>query len=297
MILDEFVVSVFVVCISKGFTYGWSSPMIQILEKDDSPVGKMDHEQINILQTIPQFAGILGGILVAFTLVKFGTKASGYVQALIMVGGWVVVLVADKPILLYVGRFLVGISQVDTVGAFYLSEVVHDCRRGTLISASMFGISVGALLGYFLGSICGWVAFNAACLVPAVIFLILLLPVPDTPSHLVRTGRIDAAAKSYSWFFAFDPQQARINVIKMLANTHDKATLSSLFTVKPYRNALIILTFIVGFSQLCGSNVIAAYSSKIFETAKSTITPNQSALMIATISFLASLVGTFLMDR
>lgn len=294
---NGFFFAVFVVCISRGLTFGWASPMIQILEKDSSPVGKMDDSQINILQTIPQVSGMLGSISVAFMVVRFGTKTSGYIEVSLLVAGWVVVLLAKEPVLLYIGRFLTGMAQVDVVSGFYLSEVVHDCRRGMLISAATFGMSLGGLLGFIFGTFCDWLVFNLICLAPAFIFLLLLFPIPESPAYLARKGRTDAATENYSWFFNITPELARQKVSEITSTRHPRISWSTFFTVKSNRKALVILIFLVGFTPLCGTSVIGSYTSKIFETAKSSISPNHSALIMSSISFVASLCGALLIDR
>uniref|UniRef100_A0A146KZ16 Sugar transporter ERD6-like 12 n=1 Tax=Lygus hesperus TaxID=30085 RepID=A0A146KZ16_LYGHE len=287
-------------CMSSGLNQGWSSPMIQILETDESPVGKLDNTQIGTLQSIPQFAGIAGVTLVVITLIRFGTKTSGRLQGIFSFTGWLLVIFANNLPMLLFGRFFTSMTNigVDVVASFYLSEIADDCRRGAIIAFALFAITVGSLSATALGVVCyNYKLYNSLCIVPCMIFLLLCHWIPESPSHLIRTGKTEEACQSYIWFHGVSIDSGQRYVRRMQAFKRTKFRPNVVLEEKSNRRAVLIMGFMIAFPNLCGTSVISSYTSKIFEIAKVDMKPNQSALLLACIAFLSGLAGALLIER
>lgn len=99
----------------------------------------------------------------------------------------------------------IGVGIASMVSPMYIAEISPYKKRGALVSWNQFAIIFGMLLVYFvnysialkgdstwLNSI-GWRWMFASEIIPASLFLILLLSVPETPRWLVMNYRSDKA--------------------------------------------------------------------------------------------------------
>lgn len=99
----------------------------------------------------------------------------------------------------------VGVGIASMVSPMYIAEVAPSDKRGTLVSWNQFAIVLGMLVIYFVNyaiarqgdanwlHTTGWRWMFASEIIPASIFLISLLFVPETPRYMVMRGRDDDA--------------------------------------------------------------------------------------------------------
>ena len=100
----------------------------------------------------------------------------------------------------------VGVGLASMVSPMYIAEVAPADKRGNLVSWNQFAIIFGMLVVYFvnywialqgdaqwLHSI-GWRWMFASEVIPAILFLIFLFLVPETPRYLVMRGKTSAAS-------------------------------------------------------------------------------------------------------
>lgn len=99
----------------------------------------------------------------------------------------------------------IGVGLASMVSPMYIAEMAPAEKRGNLVSWNQFAIIFGMLLVYFVNySIAlsgdaawlneiGWRWMFASEVIPAVIFLILLGFVPETPRYLVMKGKTEKA--------------------------------------------------------------------------------------------------------
>lgn len=99
----------------------------------------------------------------------------------------------------------VGVGLASMVSPMYIAEMAPAEKRGNLVSWNQFAIIFGMLVVYFVNySIAlqgdavwlhtiGWRWMFASEIVPALLFLALLMFVPETPRYLVMRGKTDKA--------------------------------------------------------------------------------------------------------
>jgi SP family xylose:H+ symportor-like MFS transporter len=95
----------------------------------------------------------------------------------------------------------VGVGLASVVSPMYIAEIAPAERRGNLVAWNQFAIIFGMLVVYFVNytialqgdatwlHTIGWRWMFASESIPAVLFLILLAFVPETPRYLVMKGR------------------------------------------------------------------------------------------------------------
>ena len=99
----------------------------------------------------------------------------------------------------------IGVGLASMVSPMYIAEMAPADRRGNLVAWNQFAIIFGMLVVYFVNySIAlqgdaewlhqtGWRWMFASGIVPASLFLFLLMFVPETPRYLVMRGRTESA--------------------------------------------------------------------------------------------------------
>lgn len=98
-----------------------------------------------------------------------------------------------------------GVGLASMVSPMYIAEVAPADRRGNLVAWNQFAIIFGMLVVYFVNYTIalqgdaawlhslGWRWMFASEIVPALLFLVFLLFVPETPRYLVMRGKLDKA--------------------------------------------------------------------------------------------------------
>jgi sugar porter (SP) family MFS transporter len=185
-----------------------------------------------------------------------------------------------------VGGMAIGISS--SLSPLYIAEIAPAAERGKLVSLNQLNIVIGIVLaqvvnwhvakpvpyGASMQDILhswngqyGWRWMFCLVSVPAVLFLIGLFFVPESPRWLVKAGRNDQARQTLAKIGGGDYAAVALREIEATL-THQPARISVRELLKPnYRRVVgfgILLAFIV---QWCGINVIFYYTKDVFEAA------------------------------
>lgn len=99
----------------------------------------------------------------------------------------------------------IGVGIASMVSPMYIAEISPSEKRGALVSWNQFAIIFGMLVVYFVNyyialqgdaqwlNNIGWRWMFASEIIPAVLFLVLLIFVPETPRWLVMNNQNDKA--------------------------------------------------------------------------------------------------------
>ena len=151
----------------------------------------------------------------------------------------------------------VGVGLASMVSPMYIAEVAPADRRGNLVSWNQFAIIFGMLVVYFvnywialqgdaqwLHSI-GWRWMFASEVIPAILFLIFLFLVPETPRYLVMRGKTSAASAILHKLL--DRQEAEKELADIQESFKEKAP-----SLRPYFKFMgaWLLTFVILFAAL-----------------------------------------------
>src|SRR5580692_10051396 len=148
--------------------------------------------------------GRKGGMLVAGALFLASAAGSAYPEfGLGPIGG--MGPQALLPFILYRIVCGVGVGIASMLSPLYIAEIAPSEIRGRLVSFNQLSIVLGILLVYFVNwaiasqgdetwvRTTGWRLMLVSEAIPAVLFLVLLTLVPDTPRWFVMKGRSDKA--------------------------------------------------------------------------------------------------------
>jgi MFS transporter, SP family, arabinose:H+ symporter len=179
-----------------------------------------------------------------------------------------------------------GIGVASMLSPMYISELSPPRYRGRLIALYQFAITVG-LLGAFYsnvlvleisknagvwGGLFGWTAGDqawrgmlGACALPALLYGLMLLPIPESPRWLVKQNRTAQALAILTKVAGASTAQREVAEIQeTLAG--ETGSIRQLFQ-PGWRIAILIGLLLPFFQQACGINAVLYYGPKIFELA------------------------------
>ncbi|WP_407505483.1 sugar porter family MFS transporter [Elizabethkingia miricola] len=180
-----------------------------------------------------------------------------------------------------------GIGIASMLSPMYISEMAPASVRGRLISVFQLGIVTGILVIYFVNAYIagihneawnistGWRWMFGSGVIPSVIFILLLLTVPESPRWLASQKKHSEAMAILSQINDNTAAQQELNSINESLKDEAPFSLASLKGSK-LKKALITGILLAVFSQFTGINAIMYYAPEIF---KSTGTGTDSAFI------------------
>ncbi|PWY88187.1 hypothetical protein BO70DRAFT_177295 [Aspergillus heteromorphus CBS 117.55] len=191
--------------------------------------------------------------------------------------------VANSWVNLFLARFVLGLgigSKSSTVPV-YAAECSPAPIRGALVMMwqmwTAFGIMLGNIMGVAFMSLpndLSWRLMLGSTVVLPIIVCAQVYFCPESPRWLIQHNRIDKAFKAFRTLRPSDLQAARdlyyayIQVeLERKINTGKNffSMFLELFTIPRNRRATLATWIVMFLQQFCGVNVIAYYSTTIFE--------------------------------
>lgn len=215
----------------------------------------------------------------------------------------------------------VGVGMASAICPMYIAEVSPSNMRGTLVSWNQFAIIFGQLVVYFVSYLIvgnhvipviermadgvnvvtnaqeaawsigeGWrLMFVSEC-VPAGLFALLILLVPETPRHLAMCGRDDKALYVLSRINGLEKAREILSEIK--ATTAEKK--ERLFS---YGYLVVFVGVMLSvFQQVVGINAVLYYSTTIFAS-MGIENPMSQTVMMGVVNILFTLIAIFTVER
>jgi SP family arabinose:H+ symporter-like MFS transporter len=209
-----------------------------------------------------------------------------------------------------------GIGVASMVSPLYISEFSPSRFRGMMVSLYQLALTIGIVLAYFsnaylvnhAGASFGngamtrifstevWRAMLGLGALPAVIFLISLFMVPESPRWLLLKGKEQKATDILIKIDGADAARSEIAAFKILGE-RSQGSLKELF--KPvYRRALLIGLLLPFMSQICGINAVIYYGPKILEQAGFTLNNALGGqVTIGLVNVVFTFVAIFTIDK
>jgi MFS transporter, SP family, arabinose:H+ symporter len=197
-----------------------------------------------------------------------------------------------------IGGLAIGGSSV--IGPMYIAEIAPAARRGRLVALFQFNVVLGILLAYLSNYLVGLAAFGniewrvklGAAGIPAVLFLVALFGIPESPRWLARHGRKEEARAVLLNIGERDVDR-EIRDITATVSERDEPLFRRRYALP------IFLAVTIGlFNQLTGINAILYYLNDIFQRAGfSKVSSDLQAVAIGFTNLLFTLIAMTLIDR
>lgn len=287
-----------------GFDTGVISGAIPFLEQDFN----LTDSQIENITAFGLIGAVIGAFFGGRVTDILGRKKVILASAVIFAtGAWwsgaapnVTQLLISR---LYLG-LAIGVSSFAV--PLYIAEISPTKIRGILVSLFQLLITVGILASFISdyaiadnANLASWRPMFYVGIIPAVILLVGVIFLPETPRWLMSKGREDESRKVLEKIEQPELIQASIDSMKEeLAKDSEQASWKEIF--KPWmRNALIIAIGIMFFQQFVGINTVIYYSPKIFLKAgfvgnEGSIAPS---IIVGVVNVAFTVISLFLIDK
>jgi len=251
--------------------------------------------------------GRKGGMLIAGALFLISAAGSAYPEfGLGPIGG--MGPTALTPFILYRILCGIGVGIASMLSPLYIAEIAPSQIRGRLVSFNQLSIVLGMLLVYFVNAwiaeqgseawihSTGWRLMLLSEAVPAVLFMILLTFVPDTPRWYVMKGRLEDARSVLSRLVGDAEARTTLVEIQESLTVSDNPAGVSLLAFGP----LVIVAGILlsAFQQFVGINAVLYYAPLMFKNlGASTDSAMWQTVIVGLANVLFTVVAILTVDR
>jgi sugar porter (SP) family MFS transporter len=287
-----------------GVLYGYDMGIIAaavIFVKRSFSLSTEIEELVVSIVLVGAMAGALIGGAVAD---RIGRRATLVWASIIFIVGSLLAPLSPNALTLIVARIVIGagIGFTSVTAPVYVSELAPPQSRGMLIGlyqlALTIGIALADLVGYWLAPHEAWRWMFGLAVLPTILFLAVIVTVPESPRWLFAHGRVkDAEAVLQGYTDAAGARVLLDDIIEGLKTPLEQRW-SALWS-PAVRGSLFIACGFTVLQQVTGINTIIYYGPQIFELAGISTHTNAilATLLIALMNVAATIVGILLVDR
>jgi len=168
----------------------------------------------------------------------------------------------------------IGVGMASAICPMYIGEIAPANIRGRMVSCNQFAIIFGMLVVYFVNwgiakgqtvewiNEVGWRYMFASEAIPAGIFTLLILFVPETPRYLAMVNQDEKAVSVLTKIIGNKGKAEKI--LAEIKATVTEKTNSNIFSYG--KKVIIVGILLSAFQQFVGINVALYYAPRIFES-------------------------------
>ena len=252
-----------------GLLFGFDTAVISGAEKQIQAVYGLTDFAHGFTMATALIGTIIGALFCGKPAERFGRKRSliviGILYLVSAVFSGAVVNWYSFMFFRFLGGLAVGASSV--VGPLFIAEISPAAWRGRFVCFFQFNIVLGIVLAYFsnywiAGVPHDWQWMIMAESIPAFLFSVLMLTMPESPRWLVKQGRDADAVAVFEKTGEQDISKEMDAIRQSLADASGKG--GKLFQ-KKYWKPILIAFLIATINQLTGINAILYYAPRLLE--------------------------------
>ena len=306
-----------------GFIFGLDAALISGTVRFISAEFALSDLQIGAVVSAPGFGVLFALLITGFICDKYGRRQALLIISFLYILSAVASVCAFSFEMLVTARFVGGLAFTSlSVAAMYIGEIAPPKLRGKLVAMIQINIVIGLSAAYFANYMIlqvsqmeadwvyalgldthTWRWMLGIEIVPAVIWLFLLVLIPRSPRWLVMNNRISEATTVLHQFLTNQEVEKELEQIQHSVALGDKHTLSTMQAIKAMfgskmrKAALIGLTMGV-VQQITGINAIMFYAPTVFEqVGLGTNAAFFQALIVGLVSVLFTVAAVLLVDK
>ena len=289
-----------------GFLFGMDVAVISGAEQEIQKIWGLSDVLHGQAIAAALYGTVIGALFGGIPSEKYGRKNTliviGLLYLISSVGAALAPDVVSFMIFRLIGGLGVGASSV--VAPMYISEIAPAKTRGRFVAVFQFNIVFGILLSYFTNYLIrgsgpdDWRWMLGIVAIPALVFIILMFLVPESPRWLmVHRKQYDKAREILSVSDPNGVDEAIASIQKEVEEEKKKVSLVTFFSGR--FNVQILLAFLIAFfNQMSGINAIIYFAPRVFEMAG--IGKDAAFLQsagVGLVNLIFTMLGLYLIDR
>lgn len=293
-----------------GFLFGYDTAVISgaigfIKERFDLHAGMLGW-MVSSLIVGAAIGAALSGVLSD----TFGRKKILMLSAFLFVVGSIGSAIPNSVTGLIIARMIggLGVGMASTLSPLYIAEIAPARNRGRLVSIYQFAVVTGIFVTFFINATIaglgdeawdiayGWRWMLGFGIAPGVIYLLLLVLIPETPRWLMKQKQ---EVRALEVLERMNGKEAAKSDLQEILNLKDNDTASLRELFRPaLRIPLLVGVVLAILQQITGINAIMYYAPEIFkQMGAGTDTALSQTVWVGIVNFVFTLIALWLIDK
>src|SRR5258708_7560868 len=218
--------------------------------------------------------GAIAGCLLAGTISdRYGRRKGLLLAAAVFCISFLAMSLAQGRFFFIGARFMagIGVGMASMLSPMYIAEISPAHLRGRMVAINQLTVVIGILItnlvNYGLRTVGedAWRWMFGLGAIPAALFFMGALWLPESPRWLVSVGRADRAMPILEKIGGADYSRLSLATIPRSMSGNNKMSYRAAFGKAVFPAVLIGIGLAV-FQQLCGINVVFNYAPRIFQS-------------------------------
>jgi len=289
-----------------GLLFGFDTAVIAGTTSALTQVYHLSPDRLGLTVSSAVWGTVAGSLLAGFPGERFGRRSALKMMGVLYVISALGCALAWNWHSLVLFRFMggLGIGGSSVLGPMYIAEIAPAESRGRLVAVFQFNVVLGILIAYLSNYLVTLAGFGAAewrwefgvAAFPAILFLLLLFAIPESPRWLVSQTKTEDASQVLKQIGEQNVQQA-IQEISESIQVEKTETGERLFSGK-HTLPIFLAVSIALFNQLSGINAILYYLNSIFAYAGfSKVSANLQAVAIGLTNLVFTMIAMSVIDK
>ena len=293
-----------------GYDTGYVSSVLVSLD-DFQDFGRLSDGTKQLITSATSLGALIGALCAMFPSEWLGRKMVIALANAVFIVGAIVQAAAQGSWTLIVGRFIVGIGVgvASMIVPLWIGELAPAHLRGRLVTLNVVFLTMGQLIATGVGAGFesvkgGWRYTVAGGAIPAIISLVSMAWLPESPRYDSQRGKMERATRTFQRIYPHATEGFCRERAEKLAqdltqwearHTRTMAARLRLLVTGPNARALALACGLQALQQLCGFNTLMYYSGSIFQ-AIGFAKPVAVSLIVSAGNFVATLAALKFID-
>lgn len=289
---------------TTGSHIGWTSPTLPYLKSKQSHL-KVTSDNASWIASFYLLGSIPGNLIAAFVVDRYGRKTCLLASSLPLFIGWLLIIIAWNPYILFASRFISGLGQgvVYVVCPVYICEIADKKIRGRLGSFIKLMVTLGELYAHAIGPFVSYNSLAFSCAIIPVLFFVSFIWMPESPYYLLMKNNRVSASKSLRRLERYYQSEEEIEesldqmAKVVIKDMNDKGHFWDLFDTNGNRKAVMISFGLQVILQFSGIAAIESYTQEIIGESESGLSPGISVIILSILQLVSGLGAAALVDK